>query len=314
MRVIEAFDKPIRTVTLSPDGRYLAAATEEELGVFSWNTGENTSGRVAIRNNGQLAISGRNGSQLAFSLSAMGEGLVYASRQLEVLWISPAKTPGFGVEVKTLSQGPFPFAGGVAVSPDGKTLVATRWGQQQHSKLDRWAVLAWRPLVGFDYWSPFPRLAFSPNGEFLAGINHESFELRIAVTGGLNGRQRHSDTGFRAFLTSAAFLTFPRHGETVVFGWGEEFHVMETRAGKVLNRIASPGKPFVDAAFTGSGRHLATVDGTDVMRVWSADSWEVVSVYDWRAGGLTCIAVAADGLTGVCGTNDGRFIAFDVDE
>jgi len=35
-----------------------------------------------------------------------------------------------------------------------------------------------------------------------------------------------------------------------------------------------------------------------VMRVWSAESWEVVRGYDWGAGGLTCVTATADGLAG----------------
>jgi hypothetical protein len=57
-----------------------------------------------------------------------------------------------------------------------------------------------------------------------------------------------------------------------------------------------------------------SVDGTDVMRMWSADSWEVVRGYDWAAGGLTCVTVTADGLAGVCGTDTGKLVVFDVDE
>lgn len=296
MRMIEAFDKPIRTVAVSPDGRFLAAATGYELGVFSWVTGEKLLSRVQIHNR----------SQFGFGLKTVEEVMVYVDHRLRLSWISPSVAPAAAVEVKPASK--WLFSGGIAVSPDGKTLVATSLGRQQEANLERWSIPAWRPLIGFNYWSPFQKLAFSPNGEFIAGINNESFELRIAVTGGLNGRQRPRDT------TGSAFLTFPRHGETVVFGWGEEFYVMETRAGNLLNRVPSPGKPFVDAAFTGNGRHLATVDRTDVMRLWSGDSWQVTREYDWKAGGLTCITAGADGLTGVCGTSNGHLIAFDVDE
>jgi WD40 repeat protein len=298
MRVIEAFDKPIRIVTFSPDGRYLAAATEDALVVYSCDTGEQISAKVGVFNDRQIAF-----SQLAFS--AKSEALYYTARPGGLVWISP--TTSFPRDRVQCISPPW-YAGGVAMSPDGKTLVATRIGPHRGATLDRWSFPGYESLTGFDFWSPFKRLAFSLSGEFLAGIDLELFELRIAVTGGLNGREQPRDR------TSKAFLTFPRHGETVAFGWDEAFYIMETRAGNLLKRIASPGEPFVDAAFTGSGRHLATVDGTDVMRVWSADSWKVVSAYDWRAGDLTCIAVATDGLTGVCGTNDGRLIAFDVDE
>ena len=110
------------------------------------------------------------------------------------------------------------------------------------------------------------------------------------------------------------FFAFPRDSQTVVFGWETDLHVMETRAGNVVRRVVSPGAAFADAAFLGSGRHLATVDGTGVMRVWSADSWEVVRGYDWGAGGLTCVVPTADGLAGVCGTDAGTLVVFDVDD
>jgi hypothetical protein len=165
-----------------------------------------------------------------------------------------------------------------------------------------------RSALGFDCWSPFVRLAFSPNGEFLAGIDSDSFELRIAVTGGLNGRHR------LAGWAHTLFLAFARDSQTVVFGRDTEYFVMETRGGAVVRRRSVPGNAIADAAFLGSGRPLASVDGTSTMRLWSTESWEVEREYDWQSGGLTCLAATADGLTGVCGTDAGRIVVFDVDE
>jgi hypothetical protein len=56
------------------------------------------------------------------------------------------------------------------------------------------------------------------------------------------------------------------------------------------------------------------VDGTSSLKLWSAESWRVVREYDWGAGGLTCLATTSDGLAGVCGTDAGRVVVFDVDE
>ena len=89
---------------------------------------------------------------------------------------------------------------------------------------------------------------------------------------------------------------------------------METRAGAVINRVTSPGDAFVDAAFIGSGQLLATVDRTPVMRLWSTDTWELAREYDWGAGRLTCLTASTDGLAGICGTDAGRLVVFDVDE
>jgi hypothetical protein len=89
---------------------------------------------------------------------------------------------------------------------------------------------------------------------------------------------------------------------------------METHAGNVLRWLESPGDPFVDVSFMGSGRLIATVDGTPLMRLWAEESCEIVHELDWGAGGLTCLAPTADGLAGVCGTADGRLVVFDVEE
>ena len=180
-------------------------------------------------------------------------------------------------------------------------------GRRQQAQLDRWELPAWRPATGFDFWSPFQRLSFSPNGEFLAGIDTDTFELRIAVTGGLNGRHRVRYVG-------DGFFAFVRDSQSVVFGWETELHVMETRAGAIVRKIVSPADAFVDAAFVGSGQLLATVDGTSAIRLWSTETWEVVREYDWNAGGLTSVIATTDGLAGVCGTDAGHVLVFDVDE
>ena len=110
------------------------------------------------------------------------------------------------------------------------------------------------------------------------------------------------------------FLAFARDSQRVVFGWETELRVMETRAGAVIKRVTSPGEAFADAVFVGSGQLLATVDGSSTMRLWSAETWEVVREYDWNAGGLTCVTATVDGLAGVCGTDAGRIVVFDVDD
>jgi WD40 repeat protein len=288
MRVIDAFDEPVRAVAVSPDGRFLAAASPDQIAVFDWYTGmrlEDLSaprlGQMTFAPSGLLFF--RDESRLAF----------HSLRQVR------------GMSPRTVESGS--FSGGVAVSPDGKTLVATRAGRRQEVPLERWEFPAWRPATGFDFWSPFRRLAFSPNGEYLAGIDTDTFELRIAISGGLNGRHRVRYVG-------DGFFAFARDSQSVIFGWETDLHIMETRNGVVQRRVASPGASFADIAFLGSGRQLATVDGTPILRVWSADTWEVMRGYDWNAGGLTCVTATADGLAGVCGTDSGKLVVFDVDE
>jgi WD40 repeat protein len=288
MRVIEVFDEPVRAAAVSPDGRFLAVAGGFEVALLEWPSGEGIVRVKCPSPIGQLAFT-PDGSWLVFAYSGG-------------LFRLPTSGPDGASPVSRAS-----FAAGIAIAPDGRTLAAALAGRRQHTSLSRWELPAWRPAIGFDFWSPFTRLAFSPNGEFLAGIDSDTFELRISVTGGLNGRR------FIRYLGDG-FLAFSRDSQAVVFGWETELHVMETRAGAVVHRMMSPGQAFSDATFLGSGRTMATVDGTELLRFWSAESWQVVREYDWGAGGLTCLAATAAGRAGVCGTDAGQVVVFDVDE
>ncbi|MBA4191260.1 MAG: hypothetical protein C0467_25035 [Planctomycetaceae bacterium] len=289
MRVIDAFDAPVRTLAVSPDGRFLAAATATELATWNWISGEELN-RKPTR--GSVA-------QLAFGPDSGWLARVCRRDEFELTH------PETGRRVHSF---PGLFSGGVAVAPDGRTLVATRTGSQQRVKLEQWELPGWREKTGFDFWSPFSRLAFSPNGEFLAGIDTNLFELRIAVTGGLNGQHRIRYVG-------EGFFSFSRDSQTVVFGWETDLHIMETSNGNKPRWVTCPdNRMFLDVAFVGSGRHFATVDGSPLMRMWSAESWQIVRGYDWGFGDLTCVASSADGLAGVCGTKTGKLVVFDVDE
>lgn len=296
MRVIEAFDRPVRAVTVSADGRLLAAASDGGgLAVWDW-----ADGRLlwwVRRPSPVVQIDlGPGGSWLA----ACGGGVLNLFRTAD------------GEVIRSVGRS----AGGVAYAPDGRHLVASEGpaGGGGHGRLHRWTVPDLRAVTGFDNWPPFTRLVFSPDGQYLAGINPRRFELRIAVTGGLNGRGEPLPPKWNEAVQPRrhAFLSFSRDSATLVAGWDDEFSVLDTVNGNVRRRVR-PDVPLRDAAFTG-GRHLGTVDATGVLRLWDAEAWAVERAYDWRCGPLTCVAFTADGLAGVCGTEAGRLVLFDLDE
>jgi hypothetical protein len=97
-------------------------------------------------------------------------------------------------------------------------------------------------------------------------------------------------------------------------GWDNEMHILETQNGKVVHRLLSVDAPFADAAYTGSGRHLVTVDDGGRLKMWNPQSWNVDSTYHWDSGALTCVACTVDELAGVCGTYSGHVLLFDIDE
>ena len=288
MRIIDVSDAAVRTVAVSPDGQLMAVSAEDRsCALYHWT------GARAL----PLSLTGPC-DQFAF---APAGGWV-ASVQHGRLWFDNASDPAVPAEL------PGPFAGGVAVSPDGKRLIATRAGAANQAKLACWNLPALRPATGFDYWSPLRKLAFSPDGQFLAGIWQYAFELRFAASGGLDVRHRRAAAG-----DPVGFVSFTRDSGTCAFGWDGEVRVLDIATGtsKEVRRVDAP---FRDAAFTGSGRHLATVENTGRLKLWDVAAWRVAREYDWGCGPLTCVAFTADGTAGVCGTADGRLVQFDVDE
>jgi WD40 repeat protein len=299
MRLIDAGAGEVRTVAVSPDGRFLVASGGSGwLSVLDWATGE----PVRWHNLGVVC------DQFAFGPQG---GLVYVHQtNLRVERIDTAEDAAQGGG----------FAGGVAVSPDGKWLVAARAGAPNQAKLEKIALPGLRRQLGFEACSPYRRLAFSPDGVYLAGIwpgiprryrsEPAKFELRYAASGGID--HRYPPTGDRAF-TAVGFVSFSHDSDTCVFGWEGEFHVLNIGTGtsQYVRRVEAR---FRDAAFTGSGHLFATVEETGYLKLWDPKSWQVVREYDWGCGPLTSLAFTADGSAGVCGTASGQLVQFDVDE
>lgn len=289
MRVIDAKLGEVRAVAVSPDGRFVAAAGAAGFGAFAWATGA----PVPL-------VRGRGPSeQLAFNPTGGWVARV-ASRWL---WLEEVAEPVlFPRDPAAL------FTGGVATSPDGKVLVATNLRGHQ-ARLARWALPALKPLSGFDVGSPFRRLAFSPDGEFLGGVWGEGFELRFAATGGLD--HRHG-LPYSKRSAGPGFVTFDRDSGTCAFGWENEFHALDTSTG-----TSKPGPTvaarFRDAAFSPGADLFATVGDDGRLKLWNPLTWTVSREYDWGCGPLTCLAFTSDGSAGVCGTADGRLVQFDVD-
>lgn len=292
MRTIDAELGEMRAVAVSPDGRFLAAAGANGFAAFEWATGEPVPG----------ASRGGPSDQLAFDRTGTWAARVSSGYlRLEGL------------------AGPVPFkhdtalrhTGGVAVSPDGKSLVATnvRPGGTT-ARLERWSLPALKPATGFDFWPPFSRLAFSPNGQFLGGVWRNGFELRYATSGGLDYRHRmprgHEFSG-------PGFVTFAHDSGTCAFGWADEFHLLDLSTGTSRPLRGVPAQ-FRDAAFSPSANLFATVGADGRLQLWNPAACEVTRGYDWGCGPLTCLAFTADGTAGVCGTADGRLVQFDVDE
>src|SRR5688572_12610256 len=130
MRLIDLDAGEVRTLAVSPDGRYLAASGAGGwLSVFDWMTGEPVR-RVSL---------GVVCDQFAFGREGW---LAYVHHtDLVVERLDSARPP-----VK-LGGG---FAGGVAVSPDGRAFVAARAGPPTSAAIEKWSLPGMRREAGFN--------------------------------------------------------------------------------------------------------------------------------------------------------------------
>ncbi len=61
-----------------------------------------------------------------------------------------------------------------------------------------------------------------------------------------------------------------------------------------------------------NGRFLLIAHGHRVS-VWETKKWSEVKTFAWKAGPITCLAVAPDGLTAAAGTATGKVVVWDVE-
>jgi len=300
MRLIDTGRPGIVRLAFGGDGRLLlATATDHDLTVWDWVAGEAVLSLARCSLDAQPALSADSRFLACF---APDFRVHRTDRQ------PPLVTPSRG------EPGSGELVGGAAFSPDGKSLVATQYAhpfdRYTSGRLVRWSTSNWQPQPGFAIWPPFDRLAFDRGGQYLAGINPVRFELRFAVSGGLNGwavpganvrsRQMH--------------LTFAPGGGQVAFGWHTELHIMDVGPGKVVKVISDMKQAFRDVAFTADGRRLATVSDDGTIAFHDMQTWKITQRFDWNSGPLRCLAFSPDGACGVCGTVDGKLIIFDMEE
>ncbi|AWM41531.1 WD domain, G-beta repeat [Gemmata obscuriglobus] len=294
MRVIETGLGAVQATAVSPDGRRMAVSGERGLALFDWATGEQMSDVPRSAGAGPVVF-GPTGAWAAH---------VATGGQLRLYGVGSSPAHGWGDRSDK-------FAGGVAVSPDGRLLAAATDGRPNRARLVLWSLPTLKPAPGFEFWPPLHRLAFSPNGQFLAGVWRHGFELRFAVSGGID----YSYPAARALRSGGSpnFVSFDRASRTCTFGWDDQFHVIDIATG-TSKRGPTVHATFRDAAFSPGADLFATAGDDGRLKFWSPATWTVVREYDWNCGPLTCLAFTADGSAGVCGTADGRLVQFDVDQ
>ena len=158
--------------------------------------------------------------------------------------------------------------------------------------------------------------AFLPDGERFVATGHE---LRT------NNRRTHEyhvpvlrvfDARTFAFLETGEGW---QHGRAPYFcgKWMATFHQTgvifhDTRDFANWRSVKSGRRKFTAFATDPHGNFFLTASGHRVS-VWETKTWTETKTFAWKAGAITCLAVAPDGLTAAAGTATGKVVVWDVE-
>jgi RNA polymerase sigma factor (sigma-70 family) len=236
---------------LSADGKLLAVATvpnDNTIHLWELATGKHL-----------RQFQGHPGRIHALAFSTDGRTLVSTGgRQV---WVWDTAT---GKEIWHAEVGPAEL--GVAVSPNGKTVVSAGWDVASAVSVREMAT--GKELHRFKLPLGVRQVGFAPDSKTLAaiedwndegGLRENRVHLWDVATGKLN-RQLTS----REHILCAAFSP---DGKCVATGHLDTFHVWDVATGKWLDRFEGNACRIDRLAFSGDGKSLATI-GENTIRLW----------------------------------------------
>lgn len=291
MRTWQAFDTRVNYLAFSPDGtRLVACGAGEGLKAFDSFTGQELWSRAGDDNrdywHGQFTPDGRRVVALA-----SGQCLVLDARD--------------GCEIARHSRVLAAFA-----FLDNQYLLAVTRAMDtcELRQLHVYSgTVAWKkPLL---YHGGIVRLALSPDRQMLATIGFSEVLVLELVT-----RKLRATIADRKFDDHRGHLAFSPDGRVLVYTLKNALHVLNTAAMKVERTVVHKGSSPGELAFLPDGRRLIKVGNTTGVQLWNADTWELATTYDWKAGKLTSAVVSPDGARAAVGSESGKIVVWDVDE
>ena len=273
--------KPVRAISLSPDGTLIASGSGDET-IRLWNMGT-----------GQPQGEIRTGAQvLDVAFGPSGQTLASAGFDNVIrIWTIA------GAPLRELRGHAGPV-NAIAFSPDGKRLVSV-----SNDKTVRiWEVASGRMLTQVsNFKQDVKSLALSPDGRLMAtgGIT-QTIRIMDATTGQL---VREMPGHF--FSTSAVRFS-PDGKQLATGGEDSDARLWDVATGKELF-VMRGHKGGIDAlAFSEDGRRLATGSWDSTARLWDTASGSLLQEFKGGSGIMNSLALSRDSQRLITGSGDAK--------
>ena len=339
-----------KPVSLSADGGLLAVAMDYSGGQMDvWDLRERTDSPVAKPKRSYLAVHGGPRQFLAASYAEGGTKVEDLAEGKQLLFVKESEISEDAGDASVKREQ-------MRFSPDGRYLVGSSYmweiasgrrlklkdaGEESRITLlspDSRLAAIWlandlhvvetetgRELARFDLSSELfndPRLAFSPDGRYLAKMNFPThvWDLRASprpvevIAGGMEfeGEGFTSDSGYLIAkrpddsiisieLTTRrttvlepdyANISMSPTAPLVAFAWRDSVRIVDQRNGSVVARLDHFGVSC-DAVFSADGAYLATGGSDGLVRVWETAKWREVTRVN-HASAISNILFSAD--------------------
>jgi WD40 repeat protein len=273
----EFFSEYYESATFSPDGKQIAAVTDEK-DIVLWDA---ASGRV-IR-----TFSGYFRSVVAFSPD--GKQIVSADDKNIVILLDITT----GKEIKNF-PGHSDFVMSVRFSPDGKQIVSGSWGDKT---IKIWDVNSGKELHSFSSGEYVDSVEFSPDGKLIvSGGGNGTVELWDTS----QGQKIRSFTGNAAFIQSAVFspdkkLIASAEEDNTVKIWDAE-------NGRLLHILRGHSEFVWSVTFSPDGKKVASGSYDNTVKLWDVSNGQEIRTFSGHSDGVSSVLFNPDGKQIVSGS------------